>query len=256
MSKRDPISMHRSEGRIDEFEVLCSIPELTVRLERMRKTTEIKGLETGQTESLLIPLSGRVKVRVAGARSSVFLGEKDTCYLPVQTEFSVMAEEPADLIWAQAPAGKRHPAYAKRFARTKVIESGTGPYTRRVITTIGERDPAERFIAGFVEGEEGNWTSFPPHRHDGKPEVYIFFGMGKRFGVQVVGAAGEERAFVVRDGDAVTFERGYHPNVATPGVGMSFLWIISADPSSRNLSVEFHPDYKDMPVGKTHLSLK
>ena len=37
---------------------------------------------------------------------------------------------------------------------------------------------------------------------------------------------------------------------------MSFLWIISADPKARNLSVEFHPDYKDMPIGKTHLSIR
>jgi len=79
--------------------------------------------------------------------------------------------------------------------------------------------------------------------------------MGKRFGVQVV--AGEEgHAYVVREDDAVLFEKGYHPNVATPGVGMNFVWIISADPNDRNLAVEFHPEYKDMQSGPTHLTTK
>ncbi|MDA4128702.1 MAG: 5-deoxy-glucuronate isomerase [Thaumarchaeota archaeon] len=110
-------------------------------------------------------------------------------------------------------------------------------------------------MAGFVEGESGNWTSFPPHKHDGKPEAYVYYGMGPRFGVQVV-AGEEEKAFVVRDGDAVAFEGGYHPNVATPTVGMNFIWIISADPRARNLAVDMHPDYKDVPTGQTHLKVK
>jgi 5-deoxy-glucuronate isomerase len=142
----------------------------------------------------------------------------------------------------------------KRFADQKVVNSGTAAYKRKVITAVGEGDPAERFIAGFVEGESGSWTSFPPHKHDGKPEVYVYYGMGKRFGVQLV-VGKEDNAYVVRDGDAVAFERGYHPNVATPGTGMNFLWIISADPKSRTLAVDLHPDYKEMPMGETHLSV-
>ncbi len=248
--------MHRDEGKLDEFEEVCSVSNLRVRRLRMRKAKDLSRLGTGSTESLLVVLNGALQVRTKGAKKAFSLGEKDTLYLPRQSEFSVEATLPTDLIWAQAPAEKSYATYVKRYAEAKVIESGVAPYSRRVITTVGEGDPANRFIAGFVEGYQGNWTSFPPHKHDGKPEVYIYFGMGKRFGVQVVGGTGEEEAFVVRDGDAVAFERGYHPNVATPGVGMSFLWIISADPKARTLAVEFHPDYKDMPIGKTHLSLR
>ncbi|MDA4113710.1 MAG: 5-deoxy-glucuronate isomerase [Thaumarchaeota archaeon] len=247
--------MHKDEGLKDGFELICSIPDLRVRRYRMRSTRELKGLETGQTESLLVPLSGRAEVTISGREDSISLREKDMCYLPSGTTFTVRTGEPTDLIWAQAPAEKTYPAYVRRFSEMTVIESGTAPYSRRVIPTIREQDPANRFLAGFVEGEQGNWTSFPPHKHDGKPEVYIYFGMGKRFGVQVIGGV-DEKAFVVREGDAVAFERGYHANVATPGVGMSFLWIISADPKARDMSVDFHPDYKDLPIGKTHLSTR
>jgi len=37
---------------------------------------------------------------------------------------------------------------------------------------------------------------------------------------------------------------------------MNFLWIISAKPEARDLSIDFHPDYKDMPVGSTHLKME
>ena len=248
--------MHKDEGLTDEFEIICSIPDLTVRRYRMRSTRELGGLETGEMESLLVPLAGRVEVATAGRGDAISLGEKDTLYLPRGTGFSVRAVGgPADLIWAEAPAEKSYPAYLHRFSEMDVIESGTAPYSRRVIPTIREQDPANRFLAGFVQGEQGNWTSFPPHKHDGKPEVYIYYGMGKRFGVQVIGGT-DEKAFVVREGDAVAFERGYHANVATPGVGMNFLWIISADPKARDMSVDFHPDYRDLPIGKTHLSTR
>ena len=247
--------MHKDEGLKDGFELICSIPDLRVRRYRMRSTREITGLDAGPTESLIVVLNGRADITIAGRDDTISLGEKDTCYLPRETSFSVRTGVPTELIWAQAPAEKSYPAYVRRFSEMNVVEAGMAPYSRRVIPTIREQDQANRFLAGFVEGEQGNWTSFPPHKHDGKPEVYIYYGMGKRFGVQVIGGA-DEKAFVVRDGDAVAFERGYHPNVATPGVGMSFLWIISADPRARDMSVDFHPDYKDLPVGKTHLSTR
>jgi 5-deoxy-glucuronate isomerase len=244
--------MHRGTGVTDEFEVLCSIPVMTARKMRMRKVKKVAGLESGPNESALVVLSGGVVVETSG---SFELGEKDVAYLPRGSKFDLRAVGDADVIWVTAPAAREYPAYVRRFRDVKPVVSGGPAYTRRIYTSIGEREQANRLIVGFVEGEDGNWTSFPPHRHDGKPEVYVYYGMGKRFGVQVVSGP-EENAFVVREGDAVLFERGYHPNVATPGVGMRFVWIISADPAERNLAVEYHPEYKDLPVGQTHLSTK
>ncbi|HXW94935.1 MAG TPA: 5-deoxy-glucuronate isomerase [Nitrososphaerales archaeon] len=246
--------MHRDAGVIDEFELLCSIPALKVQRLRMRRTRRVSDLEAPGNESVLITLTGSVVVETPG-REPATLAEKDVYYLSRGVKFSLQSPERADFLWAQAPAEREYPSYVKRISEVKPVASGSGTYRRSIYTSIGEKDPANRFIVGFVEGEEGNWTSFPPHRHDGKPEVYVYYGMGKRFGVQVV-AGEEDRAYVVREGDAVLFERGYHPNVATPGVGMKFVWIISADPRDRNLSVELHPEYRDMPMGQTHLTTK
>lgn len=246
--------MHRDTGVTDEFEELCSIPVLKAKRLRMRRNLEVSGLEAPGSESVVIPLMGSIKVEVSGSELAA-LNEKDVCYLSSGTRFSVQAREGADFIWAEAPAEKVFASYVKRFADIRPVFSGADGYRRSIFTSIGEKDPANRFIVGFVEGNSGNWTSFPPHRHDGKPEVYVYYGMRKKFGVQVV-AGKNDKAYIVRDGDAVLFEEGYHPNVATPGVGMNFVWIISADPKDRNLSVELHPEYKDMPMGETHLTTK
>jgi len=246
--------MHRDTGVVDEFELLCSIPVLKVQRLRMRRTLRVPDLEAPGDESVLIPLAGSLIVETAGDRP-VTLAEKDVGYVSKSARFSLQAPEKADVLWATAPAESVFPSYVKRILDVRPVVSGSGTYRRNIYTSIGEKDPANRFIVGFVEGEDGNWTSFPPHKHDGKPEVYVYYGLGKRFGVQVV-AGDEDRAYLVREGDAVLFERGYHPNVATPGIGMKFVWIISADPRDRNLSVELHPDYRDMPMGQTHLTMK
>jgi 5-deoxy-glucuronate isomerase len=247
--------IHRDSGLADKLETICSVPNMRVYRYRMRKSLELKSLKCGPNESLLIPIEGQVETAMQPGDETMVLKHKDVCYLPRGTDFAVRADEPAELIWAEAPAERSFPRYVKRFSELKAIPAGDVSYRREITTAIGESDPANRFIAGFVEGMPGNWTSFPPHRHDGKPEVYIYYGMGKKFGVQIV-ADEEERAYVVRDGDAVAFERGYHPNVATPTVGINFLWIISADPKARNLSVGIHPDYRDAPMGQTHLKIR
>jgi 5-deoxy-glucuronate isomerase len=246
--------MHRDAGEVDRFETLCSIPELKVERLRMRKVLSVADLKAPGAESVVVPISGSVAVKIRDG-DLFSLGEKDLCYVTRGATFSLEASAPADVLWASAPADNDYPSYLRRLAEAKQVVSGAQTYTRHIYTSIGEKERANRFLVGFVEGDSGNWTSFPPHRHDGKPEVYVYYGMGKRFGVQVV-AGKEDKAFVVREGDAVLFEEGYHPNVATPGVGMKFVWIISADPKERNLSVELHPEYKDMPMGQTHLTTR
>jgi 5-deoxy-glucuronate isomerase len=248
--------MHKDTGVSDQFEGVCSVANMEVKRFRVRKVRQVEGLKAEGSESILIPLGGPLNVSVGGTGEKFELDDKDTCYLSVGSEFSFRAKGPVDVLWAAAPGKNVYPSYVKRFSGIKVIQSGEPPYQRRVMTAVGEGDPANRFIAGFVEGDSGNWTSFPPHKHDGKPEVYVYYGLGKKFGVQLVLAAEDEKAFVVRDGDAVAFEKGYHPNVATPTIGMNFVWIISADPKARNLSVDVHPEFQDVPMGQTHLTVK
>ncbi len=245
---------HRDQKAADAWETLCSIESMTVKRFRMNGTPELAGLSSGEKEQLVVATKGGITVLVNGAREKVKLAEKDLCYIPKGQRYAILkASDSAEVVVASAPAAKGYPRFVKRFAETAPIESGKAPFVRRIYNMVTEAERVNRFLAGFVEGNSGNWTSFPPHRHDGKPEVYVYYGMGKRFGVQIVVTDTEDSAYVVRDGDAVVFEKGYHPNVAAPGTGMNFLWIISAPPERRDLSVEFHPAFEGMQSGPTHL---
>jgi len=245
--------MHRNSGVRDVTEEIVSTDSITVKRFRMDSTPELNDLSSGEKEVLVVVMKGGAIVSVGP--KSFMLGEKDLCYVPRGESFSLTRKNdtPNEVIIVSAPANSKHEPFVKRFAETEPIESGTAPYKRKIYNMVRETDKADRFLCGFVEGESGNWTSFPPHRHDGKPEVYVYYGMGLKFGVQMVLADGKDDSFVVRDGDAVLFERGYHPNVAAPGTGMNFLWVISAPPEKRDLSVEFHPDFEGMQSGATHL---
>lgn len=246
--------MHRDEKRTDAWEQLCAIEAMTLRRFRMQATPEITGLSSGRSEALVITMNGDIKVSMGQGRSHVQLHSKDVAYIPKGETFSVSRNDgPAEVILAFAPAAVKYEPFVKRFAETSPIGSGTAPYFRRIYNMVTEKDRANRFLGGFVEGGSGNWTSFPPHRHDGKPEIYVYYALGDKFGVQMVLTEGQDASYVVREGDAVLFEKGYHPNVATPGTGMNFLWVISAPPDKRDLSVEFHPSFKEMQAGPTHL---
>jgi 5-deoxy-glucuronate isomerase len=85
---------------------------------------------------------------------------------------------------------------------------------------------------GFTKSLPGNWTSWPPHEHtELLEEVYVYFDMpAPAFGIQLVYTEPEKPEFVsiVRDGDAVLMPAGYHPNVAAPGHGINFIWMMAA----------------------------
>jgi len=204
----------------------------------------------GDVERLVVLLKG--EARVNGST----LGERDMAYIPVGQEGYVEAAKGSIIYIAESRASNRHPFYVKRFSESYWYDVGAGSYRRRVYVTIGEGDPGDSFIAGYVEGEAGAWTSYPPHRHDEKPEAYVFFGMGKGFGVQILMDEEREVAYVVRDYDVVLIPRGYHPNVCTSLAGCKYLWIIAAPIGKRDLSVSIHPAFRDVDMGRSHLKIK
>lgn len=117
-----------------------------------------------------------------------------------------------------------------------------------------------RLIAGeTVHCITGGWSSFPPHKHDfcgsggeradtserALEEFYYYRCFPpSSFGVQLVYRDGCESAFMVRDGDCVVIDRGYHPVVAAPGTILYYLWALAGD--ERVLGTSVDPDFLDV----------
>jgi 5-deoxy-glucuronate isomerase len=221
--------------------------------------------DTGDEELLVVPLSGGCVVSCDGTRftlagrRSVFDGVTDLAYAPCGSSVTVHSGQGGRFALASARAGRRlAPAY---IAATDVpVElRGAGRCSRQVhdLGLPGVLD-ADRLMACEVLTPSGNWSSYPPHKHDEAgptesvlEEIYYFEvapGPDGRPGMayqRVYGTA--ERPIdvlaEVRTGDLVLVPYGWHgPSMAVPGYDLYYLnvmagpgaeraWLIRDDPA-------------------------
>ncbi|MEM0381530.1 MAG: 5-deoxy-glucuronate isomerase [Nitrososphaerota archaeon] len=207
-------------------------------------------VDADENERLVFSTDGEVVV------NGETLGVKDMIYAPRGAGLRVVSISESSIYLAEARGFTERRQFVKRFNESVKVESGQDCYARVIFLMVSESDHVDRFLAGYTEGVGGSWTSYPPHRHDGKPEAYIFYGMAPGFGVQLLMDDEGEDAYIVRDGDVVLIERGYHPNVGTSLSGIKYAWVIAAPPGKRDLSVEIHPLFSSVPLRATHLKVK
>ncbi|MEK6335599.1 MAG: 5-deoxy-glucuronate isomerase [Acidobacteriota bacterium] len=190
---------------------------------------------TGPLESGLICLSGDCAIKADGR--TVKVEQYDSIYLPRDTEVEITTETSVDLVECSAEVEKRYPLQIVRYSDVEKdgslkFKTGGASNSRTVNITLGKNVEAGRILAGFTTSEPGHWTSWPPHEHAAiLEELYVFYDMpAPAFGVQFVYTNPDEPEFVgvVRDGDAVTMPRGFHPNVSVPGHPINFVWMMAA----------------------------
>jgi 5-deoxy-glucuronate isomerase len=202
---------------------------------------------TDDGEVCAVVLGGRVEVAVAGVelgtacrRSGVFDGPGDAVYVPPAAPLAVESPAGAMIAVASAPAGLGGTAEARLLpaASQPVREAGRSNWSRSIRTILGPDEPAARLIVGETINPSGNWSSYPPHKHDRQDppeevaleEIY-FYRLNPQggFAVQLVYDDEREQARVVRDGDVVAIPSGYHPVVAAPGYELYYLWVMAGE---------------------------
>jgi 5-deoxy-glucuronate isomerase len=205
-------------------------------------------LTDGQ-ETAVVVLTGRVDVLadqqplgIAGGRSSVFEGPGDTVYAPAGSRLRLEASAgPVELAIASVAASGESPSPGRIItpADQRIGEVGHGNWARTVRTILGPEHDAERLLLGETINPPGNWSSYPPHRHDrhnppdevSLEEVYLFkVDPPGGFGVQIrYEEDGAEESFMVRDDDIAVIRRGYHPVVAASGYSLYYLWVMAGE---------------------------
>jgi 5-deoxy-glucuronate isomerase len=198
------------------------------------------------TEIAAVVLSGTVDVMIddaplgrAGGRGNVFEGAGSTVYAPPAATIRLRAVDgAAQLAIASAPlleGGKPGPARVIGPDDQDIAHRGDGNWARTVRTILGPGDAAGRLLMGETINPPGNWSSYPPHKHDTEEpprevkleEIYLFkLDPEGGFGVQI--RDGEE-CFTVRDGDVAAIPAGYHPVVAAPGYSLYYLWVMAGE---------------------------
>jgi 5-deoxy-glucuronate isomerase len=208
---------------------------------------------SGADELLVLPLVGGCVVEcesrrfeLAG-RDDVFARVTDFAYVPTDAEVRVASMGGGRFALPSALAGRRlDPAYGAAEA-VAVELRGAGQASRQVNNLCTpDTFPADRLIAVEVLTPGGNWSSYPPHKHDERregevilEEIYYFEVAGKDgLGYQRVYSSGPDRQIdvcaEVRAGDVVLVPYGYHgPSMAAPGYDLYYLNVMAGPGEER-----------------------
>jgi 5-deoxy-glucuronate isomerase len=215
-----------------------------------------RAFETGDDEVVILPLSGSCSVSCDGerfaldGRDDLFTEVADFAYAPRDARVEVASERGGRFALPSARATRRLPARRVAAEDVPVELRGAGSMSRQVnnFCSPGAFE-ADRLIAVEVLTPAGNWSSYPPHKHDedvpgeetALEEIYYFEVSdgpdGPGLGYQRAYGSGPGRALdvleEVRGGDVVLVPHGYHgPSMAAPGYHLYYLNVM-AGPGER-----------------------
>ncbi|MFC3453939.1 5-deoxy-glucuronate isomerase [Amycolatopsis speibonae] len=223
---------------------------------------ESRVVRTGEFEAFVLPLAGACTVRVDGqvfdlaGRDSVFTRVTDFAYVPRDAEVELSTTGGIEVALPMARCSRRlEPRYGPA-ENVPVEVRGAGQATRQVTNfgVPGVWDHADKLNACELITPGGNWSSYPPHKHDEasdcevvNEEIYYFRVAGRDgvttsregFGLhRTYTSDGElDEDVAVRDGDVFLIPRGYHgPCVAAPGYPMYYLNVLAGPAEERSMA--------------------
>ena len=241
---------------------------------------EVRSLTKGQTrksntaqkETAVIILSGTISVesnrgawKNLGKRKDVFSGLPYALYLPIETTFIITAASDTEFALASIPAEKEFPARIISPQEVLVEIRGGDHATRQINNIIPPGFPCQHLVVVEVYTPGGNWSSFPPHKHDNRKvnaegdlmeadldEIYYYkLDKPEGFALQRVYTSndsplqkahkGFDTALVVKDNDVVLVPEGFHPVSSPPGYMTYYLNILAG--SDQVLTAEDDPNY-------------
>ncbi|MFF4211655.1 5-deoxy-glucuronate isomerase [Streptomyces sp. NPDC001796] len=223
--------------------------------------------DTGDSEWIVLPLSGSCTVAVGGdtirlhGRESVFSGVSDFAYVPRDAQVSIASRDGGRFALTGARCERRLPARYAPASSVPVELRGTGSCSRQV-NNFGAAGVFEcdKLIAVEVITPGGNWSSFPPHKHDehrpgeeSELEEIYYFEFAAHEGIPGLGyqrvspsghGTGTDVLAEVRDGDVVLIPDGWHgPSMAVPGHDMYYLNVMAGPDPDRAWLICDHPDH-------------
>ncbi len=131
------------------------------------------GLDTGAHELVFVNLNGRYTVDSdrgrwsgVGSRASVFSGAGHVLYLPRNTRFTVTAEEAGEFAVAWTATDRDHVPFLISPAQVRSHLRGGDNASRQINDLLPPGSPVHKLVVVEVYTPSGNWSSYPPHKHD------------------------------------------------------------------------------------------
>ncbi len=204
---------------------------------------------TGDDEVLVLPLSGSCTVTCDGesfelrGRRDVFSRVSDFAYAPRGATVTVSSADGGRFAVPSARCTRRLSPRYGAAEQVPVELRGAGQASRQVNNFCSpEAFECDKLIAVEVLTPGGNWSSYPPHKHDEAregevelEEIYYFETPGLAY-QRVYGTADRPIDVLaeVRTGDAVLIPHGWHgPSMAAPGYDLYYLNVMAGPADER-----------------------
>ena len=213
-------------------------------------------------EVCVVLLSGHCRVRWGGAgwhelgpRRSVFESYPHALYVPAAVACDVEALAVSEIADARVPSSASLAPHVIRPEDCGYEIRGGGNATRQIVDILPPPFPAERLLVCEVFTPGGNWSSYPPHKHDvdnppvevDLEETYYFRMRGQGgYAFQRLYTADErfDETFRVEDGDLLLIPEGYHPFVTAFGYDAYYLNVLAG--TRRSMAASDDPRYAAM----------
>jgi len=218
----------------------------------MLKSGETLKQETGVREVCLVLVSGKANIKSLhkswenlGERLSVFgskpIAEADppyAVYVPNNEEFMVEALTDMELAVCSAPGLGNFPVRLIKPEDMTYETRGHGTNKRHVCNILPETADADNLLVVEVITPNGNWSSFPPHKHEAdnlpwesalEETYYHRLNPPQGFAFQRVYTddLSLDETMTVHNHDVVIVPRGYHPVGAPHGYDLYYLNVMS-----------------------------
>lgn len=216
---------------------------------------------TGDREVILVLVEGKAKVTAAGInfgemgdRMDVFEKTPPHClYVPGQADWHAVATTDCTLAICTAPAMGNYPATRLGPEGITLTPRGKGANTRHINNiAMEDRDVAGSLLVTEVFTPSGNWSSYPPHRHDVddfpnmtylEETYYHRLNPTQGYGVQRVFSedGSLDETISVNNHDVVLVPKGHHPCGVPYGYEMYYLNVMAGP--LRKWRFNNHPDH-------------
>ncbi len=259
-----PLQLKPSEGKLGEILTVTrdnapwdSISLRVLRLEQGQRHF----VKQPEEELVLVMLGGAATIATGGdridhlgSRQDVFAGMPHALYLPLGIEqVEILSESKVcEVAVCGARAERKFPMKVINPRDVEIEVRGGGNATRQINHIVKPEFAADRILIVEVYTPSGNWSSYPPHKHDvhnpphevDLDEIYFYkISSPEGFAIQRVYTkdGARDETITVRDNEAILIPDGYHPVVAAHGYDCYYLNILSG--SARSMAASDDPDY-------------
>ena len=231
---------------------------------RLNKGETFAG-NVGEHEHVSVILGGRCNIHSSqgdflkiGGRTHVFDGMPYAIYLPRHTDYKIEAlTDDLEIASCWMPTDQDHPAKLITPQDSQIEIRGGGSATRQINGIIPPGFDCHRLVCVEVYTPSGNWSSYPPHKHDihredangqlleaDLEEIYFYkINPVNGFAYQRVYTADQkvDGLMMAHNNDAVLVPEGYHPVVSAHGYTTYYLNFLAG--SAQSLANSDDPDY-------------